>query len=120
LNFRQVLRVLYLNIAAGRVKFSAHLLKARPSCKDLLLYIIWSTGVHNTSPWIWGASWTPGTSLVSYNSTRRHDTSRWRWRQHGTSKRWYITTTLHIITTQKTSTWNITALKALNVSLKRF
>jgi hypothetical protein len=29
--------------------------------------------------------------------------SPWRWMQHGTSKRWYRTTTLHGVTTQKTS-----------------
>jgi len=28
----------------------------------------------------------------------------WRWRHHGTPKRWYPTTTLHGVTTQKTST----------------
>jgi hypothetical protein len=35
----------------------------------------------------------------------------WRWRQHGPLKRWYPTTTLHDVTTQKTSTWNITVVK---------
>jgi hypothetical protein len=34
----------------------------------------------------------------------------WRWRQHGHLKRWYPTT--HGITTQNTSTWNITTLQA--------
>jgi hypothetical protein len=34
-----------------------------------------------------------------------------RWRQHGLLKRWYPTTILRGITTQKTSTWNITAVK---------
>jgi hypothetical protein len=29
----------------------------------------------------------------------------WRWRQHGTPKRRYPTTTLHGVTTQKNSTW---------------
>jgi len=35
-------------------------------------------------------------------------TSPWRWRQHGTMKWWYPTTSVHSITTQKTLTWNIT------------
>jgi len=30
-------------------------------------------------------------------------------------KRWYSTTTLHEVTSQKTSTWNITAVKASNL-----
>jgi len=34
------------------------------------------------------------------------------WIQHGPLKRWYATTNLHGITTWKTSTWNITAVKA--------
>jgi hypothetical protein len=29
---------------------------------------------------------------------------KWRWRQHGPLKRWYPSTTLNSITTQKTST----------------
>jgi hypothetical protein len=39
-------------------------------------------------------------------------TSPWRWRQQGPPELWYPTTTLHIVTTQKISTWNITAVKA--------
>jgi hypothetical protein len=35
----------------------------------------------------------------------------WRWRQHGHLKHWYPTTKLHGVTTQKSSTWNITAVK---------
>jgi hypothetical protein len=31
--------------------------------------------------------------------------SHWRWRQHGPLKRLYPTTTLHVVTTQKTTTW---------------
>jgi hypothetical protein len=31
----------------------------------------------------------------------------WKWRQRGTLKIWYPTTTLHGVTTQKTSTWKI-------------
>jgi hypothetical protein len=31
----------------------------------------------------------------------------WRWRQHEPLKCWYPTTTLHGVTTQKTSTWNL-------------
>jgi hypothetical protein len=37
----------------------------------------------------------------SYNSP----SSLWRWTQHGPPKRWYPTTTLDGVTTQKTSTW---------------
>jgi hypothetical protein len=36
----------------------------------------------------------------------------WRWMQHGHPKRWYPATTLRGFTTQKTSTRNITAVKA--------
>jgi len=32
-------------------------------------------------------------------------TSLWIWRHHGPPKRRYPTTTLHSVTTQKTSTW---------------
>jgi len=31
---------------------------------------------------------------------------KWRWRQHGPLKHWYLTTTLHSVTTQKTLTWD--------------
>jgi len=31
--------------------------------------------------------------------------SGWSWRQHGIPKRWYPTTKLHGVTTQRTSTW---------------
>jgi len=37
--------------------------------------------------------------------------SPWRWRQHGPPKRWYPDTTVHGITTQKTSTWIFIAVK---------
>jgi len=33
-------------------------------------------------------------------------TARWRWRQHGSPKRCYPTSSLHSVTTQKTTTWN--------------
>jgi len=33
-----------------------------------------------------------------------HLHSPWRWKQHASSKRWYPTTTLHGVTTQKTWT----------------
>jgi len=35
---------------------------------------------------------------------------KWRWRQHGPPKRWYTTTTLHGVETQKTTTWIQTLL----------
>jgi hypothetical protein len=38
--------------------------------------------------------------------------SSWRWRQYELLKRWYPTTTLQGVTTQKTSTWNLTVVKA--------
>jgi len=51
-------------------------------------------------------------TLVSYhNTTRRHNPGDWRCRQHGPLKLWYPTTTLHDITTQKTTTWIFTAMK---------
>jgi hypothetical protein len=37
-----------------------------------------------------------------------------RWRQYGPPKRRYPTATLHGVTNQKTSTWNITVLEASN------
>jgi len=40
---------------------------------------------------------TPCSIMVGYQC--------WRWRQHGRLQRWYPTTPLHGITTQKTSTW---------------
>jgi hypothetical protein len=43
-------------------------------------------------------------------------TSPWRWRQHGTPKRWYPTTALHGVKTQKVSTWIFTAVKTSNLS----
>jgi len=43
---------------------------------------------------------------------------RWRWRrrQHGPLKCWYLTTTLHRVTTQKTSTWTFSAVKTSNLA----
>jgi len=41
---------------------------------------------------------------------------KWNLRQHGPLKRWYPTTTLHDVTTQKTSTWNITVVKATKLA----
>jgi len=41
-----------------------------------------------------------------------------RWRQHGPLKHWYLTTRLHYIITQKTSTWNLTAMKAAKLATK--
>jgi hypothetical protein len=37
--------------------------------------------------------------------------SSWKWRQHGSLKYWYPTTSLHSVTTQKTLTWIFTAIK---------
>jgi hypothetical protein len=58
------------------------------------------------------------TCLVPYNflnlrkaskpRRRRPVYSPWRWRQRGPPKRWYLATTLHGITPQKTSTWIFT------------
>jgi len=39
-----------------------------------------------------------------------------RWKQHGPLKRWYPTTTLHLVTTQKTSTCTIIAVKTSNLA----
>jgi hypothetical protein len=44
--------------------------------------------------------------LLGYNTL----TSPWRWRQHGPPKRWYLTTSLHGVITQKTTTWIFTAV----------
>jgi len=48
---------------------------------------------------------TPCSVVVGYQR------SGWRRKQHGRLKRRYPTTTLHGVTTQKPSTWNITAMK---------
>jgi hypothetical protein len=51
-------------------------------------------------------------TIPMFQSTLLLPSSPWRWRQYRPLKHWYPTTTLHSITTQKTSTWNITAVKA--------
>jgi hypothetical protein len=56
---------------------------------------------------------TPCSVVVGYQSLGG---SSCRWGQHGPLKRWYPTTILHGVTTQKTSTWNITAVKASNLA----
>jgi len=38
----------------------------------------------------------------------------WRWRQHSPLERWYPTTTLHGVTTQKTTTCLLIALQTSN------
>jgi hypothetical protein len=42
--------------------------------------------------------------------------SPWRWRQQGPPKRWYLTITLHGVTTQKTSTWVFIAVKVSSLA----
>jgi hypothetical protein len=44
----------------------------------------------------------------------------WRWRQHGPLKRWCPTITLYGVTTQKTSTWNITTVKTSKLASNIF
>jgi hypothetical protein len=58
-------------------------------------------------PQRWRHHWYPTTQ---HNDTTQK-TSTWRWRQHGPPKWWYPTTTLHGVTTQKTSTSIVTAVK---------
>jgi hypothetical protein len=56
---------------------------------------------------------TPCSVVLGYQRSEVHvvsifrATSHWRWSQHSPLKRRYPTTTLHVITIQKTSTWNI-------------
>jgi hypothetical protein len=42
----------------------------------------------------------------------------WRWRKHGLLKCRYPTTTVHDVTTQKTSTWTITAVRNSKLAYK--
>jgi len=39
-----------------------------------------------------------------------------RWKQHGPPKRWYPTTIIHDVTTQKTWTWSMLTVRVLHVS----
>jgi len=49
---------------------------------------------------------------VSQLRRPRLESSTWRWTQHGPPKRWYRTTTLHGVITQKTSTRIFTAVNS--------
>jgi hypothetical protein len=68
---------------------------------------LWNVGIlpqHYTAlkPETWGLKrW--------YPTTTQHNTALKP--EDGGLKRWYPTTTLHGVTTHKTSTWNITAVK---------
>jgi len=57
--------------------------------------------------------WNVGTLPQHYTASQLR-----RWRQHGFPKHWYPTTTLHGVTTLKTSTWNITTMKASELALE--
>jgi hypothetical protein len=59
---------------------------------------------------------TPCSVVVGYQNFRGQSSPR-RWRQHVPPKRWYPTTTLHGVTTQMTSTGNITAVKATKLAI---
>jgi len=63
---------------------------------------IW--GFHGDEKWncgllgccvVWCGGWIP--------KFRKTALQPWRWRQHGPSKRWHLTTTLHGVTTKKTT-----------------
>jgi hypothetical protein len=51
--------------------------------------------------------WNDGILPQHYTASqpRRPRLETWKWRQHGPLKRWYPTTKLHRVTTQKTSAW---------------
>jgi hypothetical protein len=65
------------------------------------------------TPWI-GRWVSQNKSHDCHENVCNYDTLRWRWSGQDPPKRWYRTTSLHGITTQKTSTWNITAVKSKN------
>jgi hypothetical protein len=60
---------------------------------------------------------TPCSVMVGYQRFRGQP---WRWRQHGSPKRWYPTILQHGITTQETSSWNTIALKAAELVLSSY
>jgi hypothetical protein len=73
--------------------------------------------VHKSPPFM--ELWNDGILPQHYMASqlRRPRFAYWRWKQHGPLKRW-SPITLYGITTQKTSTWNVTAEKASKFAYK--
>jgi len=68
----------------------------------------------------WNFGILPKHCTASQSRKPRIESLPWRWRQHGPLKRWYVTTTLHGVTTEKTSTWIFTVVQISNPELKSF
>jgi hypothetical protein len=100
-----------------RLKFEVSYDKHHKLERGLRLSQRWCFKSGSFGLWRRGELWLD-TEVSEVHFTSFHFASPWRWRQHGPPKRWYPTTTLQGVTTQKTSTWNIRAPKTLNMAIR--